>query len=270
VLSSHFKIDQSADLAGIDALLLGTAAVDEAAAKVLGANRKGLLAMEYLLFDPVGGNAAVLQTLQAAEGGERRRIYLRSLGRVMRSDVAELLAAWEPGGGNYASQISQAGQGSQAFGTQKTAVDALVNRLIFSAESAELKLSRPLGREAGGTPQPNQEEARFSDNSLRDLLEVLEGIRRVYVGPSESGSDVGLSDVLNSQNAELDARMVSELGAARQALSSVPAPLRTALSGSSAQVESARASLAALHATLATEVASNLGVTLKFNDNDGD
>ena len=35
-------------------------------------------------------------------------------------------------------------------------------------------------------------------------------------------------------------------------------------------VEAARAALSNLRATLASEVVANLGVTLKFNDNDGD
>jgi predicted lipoprotein len=134
-------------------------------------------------------------------------------------------------------------------------------------EGAELKLSKPLGFQTGGTVRPDEEEARRSDNSLADLNAALVGMERLWLGVDGNG---GLSPVVAATNKTLDATMREDLSAVRSALAAIPPPLRTALLNQRESVEAARASLSNLRATLASEVVANLGVTIKFNDNDGD
>ncbi|PTL84017.1 imelysin family protein [Vitiosangium sp. GDMCC 1.1324] len=268
-LHTGAAVDQVPSTTGIDSLLAGDSSLAEAAVAELGANRKGMLAMEYVLFDADGGNAAVLARLTTAEGnaGARRRAYLKALGAVMHKDAEAVHTAWEPEQGNYIAQLATAGNSGSKYATQKDAVDEVVNRLIACAETTELKLSKPLGFATGGTIRPEQEEARRSDNSLKDLGDTLQGMERVWLGANGNG---GLSRVVAASNKKLDETVRGELAAVRSALEAIPPPLRTALYNHRESVEDARAALAQLRATLTTEVVANLGVTIKFNDNDGD
>ncbi|MET0403375.1 MAG: imelysin family protein [Cystobacter sp.] len=267
-LHTGAAVDQVPSTSGIDSLLAGSAPLTAQSVEVLGANRKGMMAMEYVLFDSKEGNAAVLARL-TAEGtpGARRRAYLQALGAVLHANAVAVHEAWEPGQGNYVSQLSGAGTSGSRYATQKEAVDEIVNRLISSVEVAELKLSKPLGFETGGTVRPDEEEARRSDNSLADLTHALVGMERLWMGTDGQG---GLSRVVAATHKTLDATVRGDIQAVRSALESIPPPLRTALLQNRESVEAARAALSNLRATLASEVVANLGVTLKFNDNDGD
>ena len=261
-------VNQVPSISGIESLLGGTTALTEASVAEQGANRKGMLTLEYLLFDHQGGNAAVLSRLTADGGaGERRRLYARLLGTVLKGNATAVHAAWEPAQGNFVAQLANAGNDGSRYTTQKQAVDEVVNRLIASVEKAELRLSKPLGFETGGTVRPDEEQTRRSDNSLPELLSAVSGMERVWNG---AGTDGGLSRVVTAGNARVAETMRGDLAAVRAALEAIPPPLRTALLKNRESVEAARASLSSLRATLATEVAAQLGVTLSFNDNDGD
>jgi hypothetical protein len=260
-------VDQVPSTTGIDSLLAGDTPLTETAVAELGANRKGMLAMEYVLFDAEAGNTVVLSRLTDGATGVRRRAYLKALGAVLHANATGVRAAWEPEQGNYVAQLANAGNEGSRYTTQKDAVDEVVNRLIASLETAELKLSKPLGFETGGTLRPELEETRRSDNSLEDLDSTLRGAERVWSGPNGDG---GLSSLVSASNQRLDKTVREELASVRAALQSIPPPLRTALKNDRESVETARAALANLRATLSSEVVANLGVTLGFNDNDGD
>ncbi|WNG39868.1 imelysin family protein [Archangium violaceum] len=260
-------VNQVPSTTGIDSLLAGDAPLTEAAVAELGANRKGMLAMEHLLFDAEGGNAAVLSRLTDGNAGTRRRTYLKALGAVMHTNATAVRTAWEPEQENYVAQLSNAGNDGSTYATQKEAVDTVVNRLIASVETAEMKLSKPLGFDTGGTVRPDQEDARRSDNTLRDLEDMRQSMERVWLGANGDG---GLSRVVAHSNKQVDETVRGDLAAVRSALETIPPPLRTALTGDRESVENARAAFSRLRATLTSEVVANLGVTLKFNDNDGD
>lgn len=267
-LHTSAAVNQVPSTTGIDSLLASDMPLTVDSVAEQGANRKGMLAMEYLLFDAEGGNTAVLSRLtEEGNAGARRRAYLKALGAVLHTDATALRSAWEADQGNYVAQLSNAGNDGSTYTTQKGAVDAVVNRLIATVETAEKKLSKPLGFETGGTVRPELEEARRSDNSLKDLEDTLSGLERVWLGPSGNG---GLSKVVAASNKQTDETVRGDLAAVRSALEAVPPPLRTALYQHRESVEDARAALAQLRATLASEVVANLGVTLTFNDNDGD
>lgn len=267
-LHTGAAVGQVPSTTGIDSLLAGTEPLTPPDVALLGANRKGMLAMEYLLFDADKGNAEVLARLKA-EGtpGARRRTFLASLGMVLHDNASEVRQAWEPAGGNFVAQLSGAGTEGTRYATQKDAVSEVFNRLVAAVEKSELRLSKPLGFDTGGTVRPEQEEARRSDNSLADLGSALSGMEQLWNGANGDG---GLSRVVAASNKTLDTTVRGNLAAVRAALEGIPPPLRTALTKNRESVEAARAAFSNLRATLASEVAANLGVTIAFNDNDGD
>jgi uncharacterized protein len=251
-------------LAGEDPITLETI-------ETAGTSSKGFMAMEYLLFDSESGNAAVLARLTAEDGGARRRAYLVATAEDMKSKTATLYEAWDPAQGNFAGQLREAGGTSATYGTRKAAVDVIVNRLIFQAEFITgSKLGKPLGKSSGGGPQPDEEESPRSDNSIEDMLDGLRGIASVYDGAYSGRDGLGLGDLVRSKSEPLDASVHARIDGAADAVGAIPFPFRTAITDHPAEANAAYESTRELKRILTTEVVGVLGVTLTFNDNDGD
>ncbi len=257
--------------ATIEATIAGADTLDDAALARLGANAKGLAALEYVLFDSTGGDAAVLTALAGDGAPSRRRTFAALVASAVQKRTAELLNAWSPTGENFAKEVSAAGAGSAKYAAQKSAVDDIVNFMIFAAETVvRARLAKPIGKEAAGVAQPQLEESSRSDASLDDMKAALEGVESVYTGAYGGVTGNGVFALITARNPDLDTRVRAALTAAKASIAAVPPPMRTALQGDRVTLDAAYTATNALKRLLATEVASVLGSALQFGDNDGD
>jgi predicted lipoprotein len=242
---------------------LAAAPSDQAGLDALGVASKGMPAIEYLLWDPVGGDEAVLALYGTADGPARcAHVELLAADVALRLD--ELAAAWSFEG--FGGQLEQAGS-SEQFPTLALAIDELLNAMIAGLHDLdEQKLTKPLG-EAIGAPQPDLVESRFSDRSLFDARDALDGFARAYLGSEDAP---GLTLVVASESETVDQRVRDALAAAEQALAAVPEPLRQAIVDDPESVAAAEQAIHELRLVLTAEVASLLGVTVSLSDNDGD
>ena len=242
------------------------AAFDSAAIEDLGANVKGFLALEYLLFDPTGDDDAVLAALRAAP---QRRAYARALAENLRDQAGQLRDAWSPTGGNFAAEFATAGQGSATYPTVKTAVDALVNQLVFlSDDVAQRQLLAPLGSELA--PRPDLIAAARSGSGLVDVLDAVAGIQNAYFGAYTGQRGASLSRVVQGISPPVDTAI--ELSAERvlAAAADLSVPLEDALVSQRPAVARLQARAADLMRRLEVDLISVLGTTLRFNPGDGD
>lgn len=233
----------------------------------LGANAKGFMAIEYLLFDSANANASVLPSFTTAPDAQARRGYLAALGEVLRGDAAKFYDLWNPAGKNLAKELAE---GSGFFVSAKVATDQLVRQACFTSIAIEsTRLGKPLGRQNGGTPVPAAEESPRSDGSIRDLDSALAGLSAIYRGVGEK-DDLGLDDLVRAKNPTVDEHVVRDLDATRASIAEIPPPLRLALTRDPGKVQAAFDASKKLKNTLATELVSALGTTLTFSDSDGD
>lgn len=233
----------------------------------LGANAKGFMAMEYVLFDSRTEHTSVLPSLTTASDAEARRAYLASLGGALRADAARFHELWRAEGRNLGRELAE---GSGFFVSAKVAVDQLVRQACFTAIALEsTRLGKPLGRQNGGTPVPALEESPRSDGSLRDLGSALDGISAVYRGEG-TRDGLGLSDLVRAKSTVSDDHVLGHLDTTRKAISDIPPPLRISLVRDTQKVQAAFDASKALKTSLTTEVVSALGTTLTFSDSDGD
>jgi predicted lipoprotein len=245
----------------------GAAVLDAAYVEDLGANVKGFLAIEYLLFDPDNRDDAVLAQLAAP----RRRAYLRALADNLRDQTVRLRDAWSPSGGDFAAQLATAGQGSAAYATVKSAVDDLVNRLIFLSEDiADAQLLAALGTRSRGEPRPELLDAHRSRNGLADLLDNLVGIQNVYFCAYDGRQGAGFDDVVINVSPSADGAIVVTLQAAIDSAARIPVPLEEAVASERVLVERAQVRAKQLMARLEIDLITVLGSTLRFNPSDGD
>jgi uncharacterized protein len=257
------KIDSwPARPAEIEELLASEAPVDPASVAELGIWQKGMPAIEYLIYPPAGS----LTTLSEP----RRCEYLRSLGDELVSRARELHLAWAPEGQNFADQVSGAGRTSTAFRSLKDAFSEIINRMGFTVENVRRdKLGGPLGDAAGGTAQPDVAESRFSGRSIQDILDNLAGLEVLYFG-DPARSLPGVTRYAEERGQNFDERVTAALGAARSSLSSLDVPLTQAVTSEPDRVREASDRLGELQTLFQVDLIGALGLSLSFNDNDGD
>jgi len=261
-LRMHAKIDWAPVRPDrIDDEIAGTAALTAEHVDALGATLKGFLALEYLLFDPAGDDA-VLGAMEG-ETGARRRAYVRALAENLRDQTVILRDAWSPAGGNFAATLGNAGPGNATFPTVKSAIDAMVNQMVFLSEDiADAQLLAALGTRTGGQPHPEVLDAHRSGNGLADLLANLTGLETTYFG--------AMSQVVDTVNPDTGGALSLAIQRALETAHRISLPLEEALVSQTALVERAQVRAKELMATLEIDLISVLGATLRFNPNDGD
>lgn len=247
----------------VEELLASDSAVDPATVATLGVWHKGLPVIEYLLYPPEG-----VAEEQLAEA--RRCEYLTSVGAELVSRARELHLAWSPEGGDFAGQLSGAGRTSTAFRSLRDAFGEIVNRMGFTLENVRRdKLGRPLGDASGGIAAPDSAESRFSGRSIADIQDNLDGIELLYFGDAARAIP-GLGRYAAERGQDFDQRVREALTAARNALEPCDLPLTDAVQTAPDAVREASAKLGEAQAIFQVELIGALGLSLNFNDNDGD
>jgi predicted lipoprotein len=227
-----------------------------------GTTRKGLPALEYLLFDSQAGDEVVLMSL--AED-DKRRAFLRALGDDLASEVNRLVAAFA----KHAEELATAGAGSEVYKSPKDAMDALFNQLLYASDLAIQTIAAPLGSNTG-VLAPELEESRRSDNTLQDTLALLAGAIAVYYGDYADVQGLGMGDLVKDRSPTLDSEFQAALTAAEKSVKNIPGPLRTALESEAELLAKAVEALRSVKQLLASDLATALGVTISFSDMDGD
>lgn len=246
----------------VEQVLAGTVPLSVESVGGLGAAARGLPVIEYLLHQP---GVDVLSELAAAP---RRCEYLRALAGDVAIQVDALAAAWDPAQGDYLSELTQAGRGSQTFMTLQMALGEVVNRMGFSLENIRVdKLGRPLGTTSGGVPQPDKAESPFSGRSLEDVRDNVRGIERLFFG---APGEPSLDGYLIWRGRKLAGPIRAALSGVYAALDAIGRPLTEAVTEDPAAVEHAIDAIGELQRAFQVDVLNALSVTVGFNDNDGD
>lgn len=247
----------------VEEWLAGSNPVDAATLAELGVWHKGLPVIEYFLYSPEASARAQLEV-------PRRCEYLRSAATELVQRARELHLAWAPEGGNFAGQLSGAGRTSTAWRTLRDAFGEVVNRMGFTLENVRRdKLGRPLGDMTGGVTLPNETESRFSGRAIRDILDNLAGIELLFFGDPARNLP-GVASYAIERGRSFDAQFRSAVDGARAALEAVSAPLGEAVDTEAERVREASVRLGELQSLIQTDLIGALGLTLNFNDNDGD
>ncbi|HXY29999.1 MAG TPA: imelysin family protein [Gemmatimonadaceae bacterium] len=228
------------DRAGIDALLAGPAPITQALVDGLDGSLKGFHGVEYLLFGLNGRT-----TPEAL--GVRERDYLTSAGASLAAAASRLHDAWAPTGGNFAGQLTTAGQSGSVYPSMGAALQDVVGGLVeCTDEVANSKLAGPLT-----TGSADYEESRFSDNTLADLENDVGGVQLVYLG--------GVSSLIAAADPATDQLVRQQISAALAALAAVRPSFDAALHHDPALLRSAQQAVLTLNQTLTNRIVPLVG-----------
>ncbi len=239
--------------AAVEELVASTDALDFAQ---LGSATRGLPVVEYLLWTEA-------ETSLASDA--RRCAVLSGAAADVHTNAALLTQVWES---TWMPALSDPVPDEDAYDTPQAVVDEWVNRMAFTVENIRAeKLGKPAGDDSGGTPLPDTLESRTSARSLQDARDTLAGVQDVWTG-DVGGDHLGVRDLLD--DAELAARVDQLFDVAIERLERVPDPLEQTIVIEPEIVAYAQEALQALQVVIQVDLAQALGVTITFNDNDGD
>ena len=227
----------------------------------VGSSSQGLGSIEYLIFD-----AASAADLAA---NPRRQAYLAGASTALANNVAALLNIWSTEGEAYGRTFAEADADG---GDLQGSTNMLVNQLLQSIENITWdRIGKPSGRRTNGLVRPGLVEAPYSQSSLTRIRATVVALETIYHG----GKGLGLDDYLDYLGADyqgqpLSAAISQQFSVTLAALDAIDLPLTQAVTQDAAGVDTAFAELRQLIALLKSDMASQLGVTLTFSDNDGD
>ncbi|MCB0344413.1 MAG: imelysin family protein [Bdellovibrionales bacterium] len=243
-----------------DRLLAGADPVTSASIVNESVAAQGLPTIEYILFSSnapteISSEPRRCDILNAAAGNIRS---------VMDSTVYE----WDPAGAGYVNELAGAGLGSQRFPSEQFAIEELVNEMAGAASLVRIqKLTSPLGSSSANA-QPSQFESPRSQTSGKNIAQNMIGLRRFYTG----GDGFGFDDVLVERGrTDLNNRILQKISSVESRANSLAGSLEAASqNGSRGQAEQLASEAADLTRLFLDDLASELGVAISFNENDGD
>lgn len=237
-------------------------ALDATWVNAQGADVAGVHAIERLLFEP----QLDAEVAAAFDPQGRRCAMLKAVIEDARQRVDHVVSAWQ-GDDGYARALETAGAGSAVFDSTKMALDAVINAWIGQLEMIiNADLGAPLGVGAGGAPQPEAVRGYRAQAGADALLAQAHAMKALYT----RGGDASLRAFLAARSPALAQRVSDQLDALIAAIEGWPQPLTTLVTADTARVEAAQEHARTLLRTIKAEVASVLGVTIAFTDNDGD
>jgi predicted lipoprotein len=238
-------------------------------------NRRGLYALEYLLF--YEGADTVCTTGSPAAGSnwtaipaEEREARKRAYAAVVAADVsrraAQLVDAWEPAKGGFLRTLETSGPGNAVYPTSQGGLNAVSDALFYvESETKDKKVARPLGlRECESTTCPELLESQYAGRSKENLRANLVGFRRIAEGCGPGYSGVGLDDLLEKVGAgALATRLREQTVAAQAAVDAIEEPdLREALAQDPASVRALYDALKSVTDVLKIDVVTVLDLEL--------
>jgi predicted lipoprotein len=236
--------------ASIDDLLASTEPVDTDGLGAAGAAVKGIAALEIGLFGP---GSDVL----AGPEGARRCTYLASATALAKEASSVVHDDWVDG---YRDTFI-----AGMDGDPQSSVDVLMNELIFRVTEADDQGLRSLVEAVGPDDLPQNRADGPAAFRAAELRATVTGATALL------GSDVDDGRLLArvaAQSTDTAARLADAANAADAAIRDLPDSVGAAYDDPAAFA--AQRAVADLKVLLATEVASELGVTISFSDADGD
>ncbi len=232
---------------------------------------KGYPALDYLLFDPYQGDSSVVNAFSSASNASTRRQYLMDVLADMKGRVDQVLQDWRPSGGDHLSTFVN------ATGTDVgSSLGLLVNQLNYDLEIVKnFEIGVPLGKKTLGNPKPKKCQAYFAARSLRLARVHVKALRDIYLGKGSKGDKKGLNENLEHIDAKtstgpLAPAIRDQFDRVLNKLQQIPQPLSDAVVNNPSPVDDAYTELKKLVALLKSDMPSELGVQITYQDNDGD
>ncbi|SDQ96953.1 imelysin family protein [Flagellimonas zhangzhouensis] len=194
---------------------------------------RGFHTIEYFIWGLDGDKTA-------AELTDREIEYLQAVTQNLKEKTAQLYDGWTSSGDNFAANFILAGESGSIYTSQKDALQEIVEGLaIIADEVANGKIEEPLNGN-NGSAKPEAEESRFSNNSKLDFANNIRSIQNIYLGDYDGNSGKGITDVIVTVDAGLDAEVKAAITAGITSIEAIPGTFTDAIVDNRSEVENAQ------------------------------
>lgn len=140
-----------------------------------------------------------------AEGADRRRLYLETVSDLLVGHLEGLVAEWDPSAGAYRADLLAATPAEKL----RRAMTGMIVLAGFETGGERLQTALDSGDQ-------EDEHSCFSDNTHRDMVQDVRGIRNVWVGAytRTDGSTVegtGIRAVVQAVDSDLAGRITAQI-----------------------------------------------------------
>ena len=253
---------------------VSTCAVDQEVAMVHGdpggydiatrtANRRGLAALEYVLFTASLDHTCPSQLeppgwddLSAEQRGAARCAYARAAAADVAARAGEVVSGWEV----YAGDL--------AAGSPQVAANLISDAMFYlDTDTKDMKLAEPAGIAVNSCgaieePCPDELESPHARHSKENVIANLTAFRMLYSGDREpGGGGAGFDDFLGGLGAaDLATAMGADIDAALVAAEAIPGTLEEAIGESRDSVVQAHGAVKAVTDNLKSQFLTVLGL----------
>jgi predicted lipoprotein len=207
--------------------------------------------------------------LAALSSDIKRRHYVVAIADDIQYNAAQLVAEWSLTE-NYGQRFVNA---DGELSSVRSSISMLANEMIAELEDVgSFWIGGSLGYRDGGVAQPHLVEAPYSRTSAAKLIANIEGFQMAFNGLGDAPS---LADYLDFIGAAYEGQPMSvavneQAERTISALLALETPLTIAVVEHRNEAETAYFEARLLLQMVKVDMASQLGITVTFNDNDGD
>lgn len=240
-------------------------------------NRKGLYALEYLLFNESSEHSCIASTpdnwndFTPAEIAVARCEYAEAVAGDIIRNAGILVEEWS-GDNGFIHQLNNAGTELSSIESTHDAVNLLSDAMFYlDSITKDAKLATPLGLVAnscGAQACPQDVESPYANHSIENIIENLNGFEQFFTG----GDGIGFVDYLEYVgDTETANAMAAAINAAQEQLALYQENLAETLVSDEAQVEQTHQNVKAITDDLKTDFIQSLALELpqtSAGDND--
>lgn len=226
----------------------------------------GLPALGYLLHGVGDTNEEVLTMYTADSEAENRMTYLLDNISFIKEQVDTATYEWQASDGDYISTFLS----DENVGTDVgSSLGMLINSYVMHYERflRDGKIGIPAGVRSADVTRPTSTEAYYGGYSLELAIANLEQVERIFTG----ADGPGLDDNLEALDAgDLSDEIQSQIDEAQTALEQLEDPLSQQIEENNEPVLTSFKELQQIITLLKADMTSILGITITYQDNDGD
>lgn len=227
---------------------------------------KGFPALDYLFY---GKNKTENQIVQTFTASTNQKQYVSDLLADMSSKINSVINTWN---NSYRTQFIN------SLNTDVgSSIGFLVNQINYELDYIKnSKIGTPLGKKTLDIAVPEKCEAYYGGQSVQYALESVRTLENMYLGRKLNGENgKGFDDYLDHLYAKhngqpLNSTIITQFEVTKEKLAAIQNPLSTQVISNPSVVNTAYTELVKLLVLLKTDMPSNLGVIITYQDGDGD
>lgn len=231
----------------------------------------GFPALDYLLHGVGANDQDIITLYTTGDNATKRLTYLEDNITFIKSKVDQTMLGWSTAGDAYLNEfLSEDNAGTDVGSSTGLFVNSMV--LQYERFTRDGKIAIPGGVRSAGIPRPKTTESYYGGYSVELAKENLTVLARLFDGQSPNGQNgLGLSDYLGSIGSDAVAQAIkTELEEAIVAVGALNDPLSNQIETDLDPVLVAFTAMQDAVVLMKVDMSSLLGITITFQDNDGD